>query len=138
MSLSEITSLSASLDAFMELHKDQLENVICLPKRLWAPLWAKIESGRFGTQMDDSTTVFALNIAEDGENETLSVSVVAAKDLSPPMALIVFNHDWTFTSKEQAEEHLKASIPLQESLQRTSKCRPGWLIHSIISIIMQM
>ncbi|KAJ3209830.1 hypothetical protein HDU67_005872 [Dinochytrium kinnereticum] len=107
--LQEAKKLSDSLDAFLELHESQLQ-AIGLPRILYSVLWAKFEANQIGTDAYDHFEWAKV----DGPSGALQV--VAKKDLPPQQAVVVFSHDWTFISKDQAKMHLESSPELRTIL----------------------
>ena len=105
--------LEQKLDAFLEANTEQLTQ-IGLPRSLWAVLWAKIEASRFGSI--DSQFALALDTFSDRASSDPVPIIVSASKLNPHNSLLVYPHDWTFTSRDQAKNHLESSEELKARL----------------------
>ncbi|KAJ3111807.1 hypothetical protein HDU96_005319 [Phlyctochytrium bullatum] len=108
--LEEARKLGDSLDRFNALHGAQLRS-LGIPQILHPVLWAKFEAQQLGTSAYDPFEWQKSPHPTDPSRTVLNV--VAKKDLIPQQALIVYPHDWTFGTKEQAREHLEASPALR-------------------------
>ncbi|KAI8838987.1 hypothetical protein BC829DRAFT_492924 [Chytridium lagenaria] len=110
--LEEAKKLSDSLDVFLDAHKSQLQS-LGVPDILHPVLWAKFEANQLGT---DAYDPFEWEKIEGAAPGTPNLRIVAKKDLPPQQAVIVFPHDWTFTTKEEAKAHLESSPQLRSIL----------------------
>ncbi|KAJ3412418.1 hypothetical protein HDV05_000776 [Chytridiales sp. JEL 0842] len=99
--------LEDDLDLFIGKHSSQL-NAMGLPRALWPVLWAKFETERLGS-ID-----FPWSLSVD--EETRSPLIVAADNINIQRSLIVYNHDWVFTSRDEAKQHLESSQNLKAAI----------------------
>ncbi|KAJ3230544.1 hypothetical protein HDU78_008230 [Chytriomyces hyalinus] len=100
--------LEQSLDQFMAANTALLR-ATAMPQRLWASIWGRIEANKLGTlspTSEDPTPIFDVAIVGDAP------SIVAAQDLIPRAAVVVYRHEWTFETVEQARAHLEQSPAL--------------------------
>ncbi|KAJ3386851.1 hypothetical protein HDU84_001233 [Entophlyctis sp. JEL0112] len=117
--------LETSLDEFMDANGAALE-AAGVPRRLWPSVWGRIEAGKLGS-VDPVDAAAAAGddgegvAAQDGQPRNLLFDlalvndvpcVVAARNLTPRAAVVVFPHEWVFADAAQAREHLAASPAL--------------------------
>jgi hypothetical protein len=99
--------LGEDLDEFVAKHKDQMISIE-LPRSLWPVLWAKFETERLGT----IDFPWSLSIDETTRRPLL----VTADEVNFQRSLIVYSHDWMFTSREEAKSHLNSSQNLRAAI----------------------
>ncbi|KAI8844698.1 hypothetical protein BJ741DRAFT_589111 [Chytriomyces cf. hyalinus JEL632] len=100
--------LEQSLDQFMAANTALLQTT-GMPHRLWASIWGRIEANKLGTLSptnEDPAPIFDVAIVGDAP------CIVAAQDLIPRAAVVVYRHEWTFETIEQARAHLEQSPAL--------------------------
>ncbi|KAJ3018465.1 UNVERIFIED_CONTAM: hypothetical protein HDU68_011144 [Siphonaria sp. JEL0065] len=89
-----------SVSEFITANGLQLRN-LGVPESLWKHVFQRIETNRVGS---------------NGEFRIVDKKVVTAKSLSPSEAVLVFQHQWIFTSRDQAKQHLDESEPLRAAI----------------------
>ncbi|KAJ3285114.1 hypothetical protein HDU79_007582 [Rhizoclosmatium sp. JEL0117] len=107
-----MAELEQSLDEFLAANTTTLE-ASGMPRRLWASIWGRIEANKLGSinpTSEEKENIFDLALV----NEV--VCVVAGKPLIPRAAVVVYPHEWTFTDRDQAREHLTNSPQLVSAL----------------------
>lgn len=131
-------TLSQRLDNFIDLHAGQLR-AMGLPRRLWPALWGKMEAAHMEQQQSHqhasqhdpeframmsaalNDRPFELHVSDDSNSDsncTNAVELRVSRDLTPPQALIVYRHNWTFSTRDEAKSHLDASVDLRRVLSR--------------------